>query len=201
MKPIVSYTEGPHKSILNTQELEFIARMVRETVSLGGDILELGCYLGGTSLFISEVSAMEACNRRVIGLDTFAGFPVDDTHGNYKAGDFVPWETLDVHNRLLLNPDIDHNRVIFLRGPFENTLPLLADHRFSLVFFDCDIYPSLLTGLKFVRNRLTEGARLLFHDYGYAECPGVKPFVDEFIRPNYQFVDQCLDNLLAFENR
>lgn len=191
-------TSNRTRSILTLAELEFLGQTMTDLRSVPGDVLELGSYMGGTSLYLADIVADLRVDKTVVGCDTFEGFPVDDTHGAYQAGQFKCWETPDIFN-VLSAAIAGREHIRFLKGSFADTLPTIGERQFSLVFFDCDIYPSLVTGFEFVKSRLNDGARLLFHDYGYRECPGVEPFVDSIIRPDFKFVGQSGTNLLAFE--
>lgn len=186
------------RSILTLAELEFIGQAMIDVRAVPGDVIELGSYMGGTAIYLADIAADMRVDKSVYGCDTFDGFPVDDTHGAYQRGQFKCWENPDVF-AALEKLSAAKPKLRFLKGSFVDTLPTIVDRMFSLVFFDCDIYPSLVTGFEFVKARLNPGARLLFHDYGYEECPGVEPFVETFIRPQFKFVGQSGTNLLMFE--
>ena len=51
---------------------------------------------------------------------------------------------------------------------------------YCFVHVDADIYRSVCDCCAFFYPRLVQGGMMLFDDYGFATCPGVRKAVDEF---------------------
>jgi hypothetical protein len=123
-------------------------------------------------------------NRKIVGFDTFEGFPsVDSRDGDHVAvGDYGVtdgWQDelealLEFHNS---NQPIPQKRKFELvRGDATETLPrYLAEHPetvIALAYFDFDIYEPTKACLKAILPHLTKGSVLAFDELNCPEFPG-----------------------------
>ncbi|MBU1727075.1 MAG: TylF/MycF family methyltransferase [Candidatus Omnitrophica bacterium] len=56
------------------QQLFLMCNYIRETKSVEGDIAEIGCYFGDTTVFLNKFMDFEKIDKRYICVDTFTGF-------------------------------------------------------------------------------------------------------------------------------
>lgn len=138
-----------------------------------GDIAEVGVYRGGTGKLIAKT-----CPNKTIHLfDTFSGMPKEDQAIDHvREGDFSDTSLKSVQNFLS-----DCNNVEFHPGLFPNTASTVNDRSFCFVHVDVDIYKSVKDCLEFFYDKLVPGGVIIFDDYGWRSCPGVKKAVDEFL--------------------
>lgn len=160
--------------------LHEIAKDIFETRSLSGDIVELGCFNGMTSLFMKKV--MDCCDikKELHVYDSFNGFPepiIEDVDltgqnifqkGNVKA-------TLDNLQSVWIGHDLPHIH----KGWFEDTLSQSLPDQICFGFLDSDCYESIAVSLKHVWDKLVQHGRLIVHDYEI--FPGVKKACGEFL--------------------
>lgn len=152
------------------QHLTLLDELLKIPVGLQGDVIELGCYKGSSTVNLSFACA--AVGRRLIICDSFAGLPepTDSDKGlfniklmrqlHYKKGDFSG--TLDeVRNTVAKYGRIDVCE--FVPGFFENTLPDRKE-RYVLIFEDADLVSSVKTTLKFAWPRLQNGCKYFTHE-------------------------------------
>jgi predicted O-methyltransferase YrrM len=161
--------------------------LLGEVAKLEGDILECGVFRG-RSLLRMALAARELCpEKRVIGLDSFDGFPSE----TITSGDLGPGRTLEkVRGRFkgasrtplrLLRAAAEMNLNIELHpGFFDKTLPSLAGRKFCFVHLDCDIYESYKTCLEALYEQVVPGGVILFDEYACSVWPGATRAVDEF---------------------
>ncbi len=133
-------------------------------VSLNGLWLEFGVGKGSTIDFI----AGKAHGRKVIGFDSFEGYPED-----WKMSDTLSY----LQGEQTLNgtmPPLKSRNVVLVRGRFEDTLPdFLARNNSSICAFvhiDCALYSSTLFVLESLHQhkKLVKGTVLLFDElYNY----------------------------------
>ena len=103
--------------------------------------------------------------------DSFQGFPADDAdhpdRGNFAGVDYlaVPLEVVRENFARLGYEE----GVRFLPGFFEDTLPGLAGHRWSLVRLDGDSYEATWTALNALYPGLSVGGYVVVDDYGALE--------------------------------
>jgi O-methyltransferase len=146
--------------------------------ALPGEIAEVGVYRGGTARLLARTNP----GKTVHLFDTFAGMPDHDPNVDvHRRGDFADTSLEGVKQFLQGCPN-----VAFHQGFFPQTAEPVRDSRFCLVHIDTDIYRSVKDGLEFFYPRLVPGGVLVFDDYEWERCPGVKQAIDEFLadKPN-----------------
>ncbi len=162
-----------------------VESLVRDGID--GDAIEAGSWRGGSSILMrATFDSLGAKNRTVWVADSFAGFPVADpdrpahdypqTLGPYARFPFLTAPEEDVRGafaRLGLEAGTR-----FIAGFFEETLPALSGHPWSLVRLDGDTYSATKLGLEVLYPSLAVGGYLIVDDYGaLEEC---RAAVDEF---------------------
>jgi len=124
------------------------------------DFLEFGVYKGHSIQFWSQMNGDP--QSRFIGFDSFEGLPEDWTRNWTK-------DVMDLGGAV---PQIDDERVTFVKGWFQNTLPGFLNQftpRSRLVVHnDSDLYSSTLFTLVTLDRLLVPGAILIFDDFSMA---------------------------------
>ena len=176
--------------------LRFAARyeLFRRVLDVKGSIVECGVRGGGGLMAWAKLcSTFEpfALHRRVIGFDTFEGFPsLSDADrpsaggalAEHRVGGFGPAH--DMHGelselialydrrRILGN----HTKVELVRGDACETIPAyVANNRHLLVallFLDFDIYAPTRAALQHLLPRMPKGAVLAFDEVNTVNWPG-----------------------------
>jgi len=139
-----------------------------------GEMAEIGVYKGGTARIIAK-----SCPEKKIHLfDTFTGMPeVKSEIDCHKKGDFA-----DTSLELATDFLSDCSNVIFHPGFFPETALNLKDQEFCFVYIDVDIYSSTKDCLNYFYNKMSIGGVIVFDDYKWKACPGVKKAIDEFLK-------------------
>jgi O-methyltransferase len=121
------------------------------------DFLEFGVYTGHSIRFWSQMNRDP--HSRFIGFDSFEGLPEDWTKNVTKS-------TFDVRGTV---PQIDDERVGFVKGWFQNTLPGFlkgfTPRSRLVVHSDSDLYSSTLFTLASLNTLLVPGAVAIFDDF------------------------------------
>jgi hypothetical protein len=121
------------------------------------DFLEFGVYTGDSIRFWSQMNRDPP--SRFIGFDSFEGLP-EDWVENYPKG------TFDVGGAV---PQIDDERVSFIKGLFQNTLPGFlkgfTPRSRLVVHNDSDLYSSTLFTLASLDALLIPGAVVIFDEF------------------------------------
>lgn len=160
-----------------------MASLYEMILDVPGDVLEFGVRWGrNLALFHSLRNVYEPHNyaRRIIGFDTFAGFPADAEAGGpgaYTVPENYPvylGEVLSAHERL--SPRGHLRRFDLVRGDVRETLPAyLGKHPetvIALAYFDLDLHDPTKGCLETIAPYLTVGSVLGFDEIGLAEFPG-----------------------------
>lgn len=168
-----AYSVAKHHTLLTEIRCRALWLMAGITEGVEGDVLELGTFKGG-SLYLLAAACPE---RKVFGVDTFTGMPAKTAPAVdwHKPGDFK---------------ETTYEKVVGLVAPFRNAAPIQMtfpeglkgqpiDGPFSLAHFDGDILESCRAFLDHVLPRLTPGGAIVFDDYDWTYCAGVRRGIEE----------------------
>ncbi|MFE3251667.1 TylF/MycF/NovP-related O-methyltransferase [Streptomyces sp. NPDC059209] len=159
-----------------------------------GDIVECGVWRGGS---------MQACAKTLLALgetdrglhlfDTFEGMPpptAEDLRRDGKSAedllaaqgkDRPIWAVASLEDVQAGFENVPYpgERVHYVQGLVEDTVPQQAPEQISILRLDTDWYASTKHELEFLYPRLVSGGVLLIDDYGYWQ--GSRQAVDEFL--------------------
>jgi len=160
------------QSLLSTDRLDVIRRLCEEVKHLPGSIAEVGVYRGGTAYMMASILPKKTIHL----FDTFEGMPISgpgDVHkvGEFKLGDI----TLDE-----LKMDFCTFKAVFHVGLFPSGIRFPYDDRFCIVHIDADQYQSTLDAIELFRPVMVSGGVMVFDDYEWKSCPGVKRAIEEY---------------------
>jgi len=152
-----------------------------------GDVVELGCNEGQSSVLMRKVMDYYAPERVLHVYDSFEGLPA----ANQKDGS-IPFaaQDLKVPKDILIDNFRQHGLPLpeIHVGWFNETLPAGLPERICFAHLDGDLYESILISLEYVYPRMPKGAICLVDDYadpaihdGWNELPGVKRACDEYL--------------------
>jgi O-methyltransferase len=177
--PIISDQVEPHelRIILNT-----LAAVQLQKVA--GDIVEFGCYIGTTSLFIGRMLAGDSVTREFHVYDSFGGLPAKSREDESPAGaQFVQGALAASKSQFIYN--FKHAGVrlpVIHKCWFSEVAPGDVPERIAFAFLDGDYYESIRTPLELIWPHLSLGAVVVIDDYGSEALPGAKRAVDEWLR-------------------
>jgi hypothetical protein len=172
----------------------FLAKheLFKLALPITGSVVECGVYAGGGILTWHHLSAIyEPYNhtRRIIGFDTFAGFPsIDAKDRTAVGGEHIKPGALRTHDSMQAEIEAlvelhDANRplghipkVELVPGDACVTIPAyLAAHPHllvSLAYLDFDIYQPTRDALKALLPRIVKGGVIAFDQLNCPEFPG-----------------------------
>lgn len=177
---------APVSDQVSRQDIALILRELAQVLKQGidGSVVELGCYIGTTSLFIRRLLdyTRQSDKREFHAYDSFAGLPEKAKQDQSAAGvDFAPGELavskkdfLQRFHSAHLQPPTTH------KGWFSELTPADIPDKIAFAFLDGDFYDSILDSLKLVWPRMQPGGVLLIDDYARPELPGVERAVHDF---------------------
>jgi macrocin-O-methyltransferase TylF-like protien len=167
--------------------INFMQKIYEMIVPVHGVIMEFGVRWGqNMALFSALRGILEPYNynRRIIGFDTFEGFPsvAPEDGGRVQPGDYGVTENwldeleaiLDFHTQNAPIPQKKKHEL--LKGDATATLPAyLVAHPetvVALAYFDFDIYKPTRDCLEAILPYLTKGSVLAFDELNMPEFPG-----------------------------
>ncbi|WP_431323314.1 TylF/MycF/NovP-related O-methyltransferase [Rhizobium sp. YTU87027] len=173
----------------NVEQRINMYHLVSQVIAYGieGDLVEVGCNEGQSSVLISKVIKSFNSGKRLHVYDSFEGLPAARSEdGNaYKKGDLATSQDVLIANFVTHRLELP----TIHKGWFEDTLPHGLPDSICFAHLDGDLYRSILVSLEHVYPRLSEGAVCLIDDYcdpavnpdGWNYLPGVKKACDEFM--------------------
>lgn len=159
-----------------------------------GSIVECGVRHGASLMTWAKLSATlepYAYQRRVIGFDTFTGFPESSITKHDQTEDEVDGESLPPEGMLRgnlprLNESIEifdkdrpighKQKVELVQGDVMETIPAWLETNkhamISLLFLDLDLYKPTLFALERFEDRLVTGSVIAFDEINNPDWPG-----------------------------
>lgn len=167
----------------------FFHELYQQILSIHGVVMEFGVRWGQNLALLSTFRGIyEPYNytRKVIGFDTFSGFPsVSDKDGTdeiIKVGALQVAENYeDYLDRLLTyheseSPLTHIKKYEIVKGDATETLEkYLQDHPetiIALAYIDLDLYEPTKKCLELMKNHLTKGSIIGFDELNYPQFPG-----------------------------
>ncbi len=153
-------------------------KLVEQCARLGGDILEVGVWRGGTGCLMALKSKLMGSHSRVFLCDTFSGVvKAGEMDSTYSGGEH---DNTSVDIVVKAKEALALDNVEILVGVFpDETAGRVGDAVFSLCHIDVDVYDSARDVLEWVWPRLQVGGAVVFDDYGFVETDGVTRLVNE----------------------
>ena len=176
---------------VDERELRVLLRELERLLRAGcqGSIVEFGCYVGTTSLFIRRL--LDAYQH--VGVfhvyDSFAGLPEKSAQDASAAGEqFVVGELAATRKGFLqqfkkagLRPPVVH------KAWFAELTPHDVPEDIMFAFLDGDYYQSIMDSLWLVTPKLTNNAVLVVDDYANEALPGAARATDAWLQAHPGF--------------
>jgi O-methyltransferase len=182
----------PGKVLALARAVEYVAKR-----PIPGGLVECGVWRGGSVMAIAlTLLRLGVADRDLYLFDTFAGMTKpgeeDVKRGGRHAADILRrttrgtgiWAEASVEEvrEAVLGVGYPEERIHFVKGPVEDTLPTKAPERIALLRLDTDWYASTKHELTHLYPRLAAGGVLIIDDYEY--WLGSRKAVDEYLHDN-----------------
>jgi hypothetical protein len=163
-----------------------------------GDIAECGVWNGGSMLLAAKALLhFGDPSRRIFLYDTFTGMPrPDDVDKRWDGVPTLPtWEnaqaegrtwgyggTVDMVRQVMRTSGYPENKLIFVEGLVEDTIPSTMAEQLCLLRLDTDFYKSTYHELMHLYPTISSGGILIIDDYG--QYQGARLATDQYIAEN-----------------
>ncbi|RJO60134.1 macrocin O-methyltransferase [candidate division WS5 bacterium] len=181
----------PHNVAQLCRCIEYIVRH-----NIPGAIVECGVWRGGAVLAILRtLLRLGVTDREVFLFDTFAGMTAPTEHdvswrgecatsahaarGGYSGGSDWARASLEDVKDGVMSVGYPAERIRFVQGRVEDTIPTQAPEQLSLMRLDTDWYESTKHELIHLYPRLSHGGVIIIDDYG--AWAGSRRATDEYI--------------------
>lgn len=187
-------------SMTSWQRLYNLHAAVRYLVkaNIPGDFVECGVWRGG-SMMMAALTLLELgrTDKRLYLFDTFEGLPMPDKKldvdvwGNNAADGWAPHRKTDQSSKWayasleevranMESTGYPMDKVFFIKGMVENTVPANAPENIAMLRLDTDWYSSTKHELEHLFPRLSNNGTLILDDYGHFK--GARQATDEYFQ-------------------
>jgi O-methyltransferase len=147
-----------------------------------GAVVELGCYVGTTTLFLRRLLDAHQSDKELHVYDSFEGLPQKGPQDQSPLGEaFVEGElhaSLREFERYFTMEGLRQPTIH--KGWFDQLRAHDVPPTIAFALLDGDFYQSIKTSLQLVWPQLSRHAVLVVDDYDNDKLPGVARAVDEF---------------------
>jgi len=175
-----------------------------------GDIVEFGVYTGRSLMLLSHfheefkktIHGYKTPSRTVIGIDSFQGLLKND-HERWQEGTFklnqswhpvIPKGELVTPQKVISSFEISELTTPVIIDGFYNQVKERFDQsckKVALIHIDCDLYDSTMDALNLVKDKIQDGAIILFDDwFNFKGSPekGEQGAFADFLKENPEIV-------------
>lgn len=161
---------------------ELSAQLERQ--SSPGSVVELGCYIGTTSLFIRRLLDMRQVSIPFHVYDSFEGLPPKVDHDASPAGEQFRTGELAVSRKTF---ELQFKKAglrlpVIHKAWFRDLQGSDMPDNIMFAYLDGDYYESILDSLRLVWPRLAADACIVVDDYANEALPGAAKAVDEWLK-------------------
>ena len=170
---------------VDEKEISVILRELAKTREIAGDVVEFGCFVGTTSVFLAREIEGWGDNKNLWLYDSFEGLPEKTSEDVNSLGEvFKKGELLATKKQLIANLKKSGSRKMpkITKGWFSDLDKSQIPDKISFAFLDGDYYRSILDSLELIWSNLESGAIIVVDDYGNHALPGASKAVDEWCK-------------------
>jgi hypothetical protein len=180
-------------------------------LTVNGSIVECGVFAGGGLIsWLQFSSIMEPYNhtRKIIGFDTFSGFPrvhpadlMEQTDELIREGAFQTHESVQTEIEMLAavhdkNRPLGHlSKIELVAGDAVDTIPAYTSRNqhviFSLLYLDFDLYEPTKVALEHLYPRVVKGGVVAFDELNCPHFPGETRALLEMLDGSHLQLQRC----------
>jgi len=182
-KKLDNFTKYVRRQIIARFMVQY--EIFKRQLNLKGSIVECGVHHGGGVMAWAKISSIlepYSYQRKIIGFDTFEGFPsvvdIDESNIGKFSEDYNTFNELKEcikeynENRFLNNK----NKIELVKGDANITIPkYIQDNKHllvSLLYLDFDLYEPTKTAIKNFLPRMSKGAIIAFDEINHEDWKG-----------------------------
>lgn len=160
-----------------------LTELARVLPATSGAVVEFGCYIGTTSVFIRRLLDAAQDDRQFHVYDSFEGLPPKTIHDESRAGDqFQAGELAVSKKQFMLAFQKAGLRTPFIhKGWFSELSSAEVPDQIAFAFLDGDFYESIRDSLHLVLPCMEPGGTIIVDDYAREALPGAAKAVHERI--------------------
>jgi O-methyltransferase len=185
MHPLVQ----KHKLIsdqVSPREVSLLLTLLEEVISknVAGDVVEFGCYVGTTSLFLQRLLVSKRVGKNLYLYDSFMGLPEKHQLDESPAGNQFVAGKLAASKKALKQSFMQNNLPLphVVKVWFHEITASQLPKQVCFAFLDGDYYDSITASLRNVWPLLQPEGIIVVDDYNSYALPGAKHAVDHWLK-------------------
>lgn len=178
----------------------FRIEVYKKIIPIPGNIFVFGLWWGQDAILFENIRAIYEpynLNRKIIGLDTFNGYPEEDIGSKDKHSDIISpgvYAVPEGYEQYLSklaeyhvseNSSYHTNKIEFLKGDVLETLPAYFSAHpetiTSLAYFDMALYEPTKVCLELILKSCIKGSVIVFDELNREEYPGETAALKELV--------------------
>ena len=165
---------------VSEDETKRIIEVAKECLVIPGDVVELGCYKGDTSLMLAEI--IRGTDKKLWIYDSFEGLPEKSEKDesvigeNFRAGALMVTKREVKERFLRAGLPVPVIKKAWFNELSSEDLP----SKICFAFLDGDFYQSVKDSLRLVESKMAKNGVIMVHDYKNEALPGAARAVDEW---------------------
>jgi|SRR6185312_3186049 len=197
------YEKVRERTMTSPERIYSLIEAVRyiQKSEISGAIVECGVWKGGSMMAAAETLLVEGATSRELYLyDTFEGMPPPGEKDTTRSGETADhllksnsdkehnlvwaYSTLETVKEGMRRTRYPENRIHYVQGKVEDTIPRTLPGEIALLRLDTDWYESTCHELQHLYPLLKKGGVLILDDYGHWQ--GARKAVDEYFAQHSQ---------------
>lgn len=168
-------------SIINLDQIKHLLIHLNKSISLPGDVVELGCFVGESSKYFRKFLDNANSKKELFVYDSFEGLP---EKGDWeKATGWIPGSLKTSQQTLIQNFVQNNLKLPAIHKNWFKDIPASAlPDKICFAFLDGDFYTSIYDSLDKIFDRVTDDGYICFHDFDRPDLPGVRAAAEAFLK-------------------
>jgi O-methyltransferase len=160
--------------------------------NIPGDVVELGCFNGGSSIYVRAVLDALHSQKTFHVYDSWLGVPQPTEEDLFPPYQFQKGEIASTRSNFENTfTERDLKLPVIHSGWFAEIPDAEYPNQIAFAFLDSDLYQPILDSWIKIYTKLSPGAVVLLDDYGMMRTPGVKLACDAFLVDKPESIQQC----------
>ncbi len=187
----------------------FRVEVYQKILSIPGNIFIFGLWWGQDAVLFENIRAILEpynLNRKIIGFDTFTGYPREDIGKNDKESEVISegvygvtenyedylkkLSTYHLNENTLYKP----NAMEFVKGDVMDTIPRYfeahPENITALAYFDMALYEPTKVCLEYILKTCVKGSVIVFDELNRQEYPGETLALKQLIDLNHAHIEK-----------
>lgn len=188
--------------LIDEDRLIFLLKKLQNILekNIPGDLVELGCNIGTTTIFIKRLLNYYKSDKKLYVYDSWKGLPeknvFDFSNGKeklYEKGCYSISKNIFIDN--LIRNNISTPNIY--SGNFKDISDTDYPDKICFGVFDGHFYTSILDSFKKIYNKVQIDGEIIIIRYGDPSLPGIKKACADFLFSKDEIVEQSLQYNIA----